>query len=111
MGKKCAKDGKRGKAYKGRAIDHMHELQAGGADRCCSNLRAVESGFNGELGSQTSKMLAGLKNREIITKATAEDCESDDECSDEGKKNVAIPPPAGSEPCKKKDDKPLSCKC
>lgn len=111
VGKKCSKNGKRGRAYKGRAIDHMHELQAGGPDRCCSNLKAVEKVFNGELGTQTAKMLKTFKNKEVITKAMALNCESDDECSDEGKKNVAIPPPAGSEACKKKDDKPLSCKC
>ncbi|MGD0123970.1 MAG: RHS repeat-associated core domain-containing protein [Terriglobia bacterium] len=113
QGKKCAdSSGKRGRAYKGRAIDHMHEIQAGGPDRCCSNLRAVEKVFNAELGQQTKKMLAKLKYKELITKATAINCESDEPCSEEGKENVAIPPPAGpNAPCEKKDDKPLSCKC
>jgi hypothetical protein len=72
----------------------------------------VEKVFNAELGQQTKKMLAKLKYKELITKATAINCESDEPCSEEGKENVAIPPPAGpNAPCEKKDDKPLSCKC
>jgi RHS repeat-associated protein len=112
-GKKCADQaGKRGRSYKGRAIDHMHEIQAGGADRCCANLRAVEEGFNGELGQQTKKMLAKLADQEVITKVVAPTCKSKEPCSEEGKRNVAIPPPAGpNAACDQNDDKPLTCIC
>lgn len=104
-GKKCGG----GNTPKGRQIDHLHEVQAGGPDRCCYNYRAVEAKFNNQLGKQTKKMLKSIKPNQLIGKVQTSGCESDKPCSEEGKKNVAIPPPGVDNKCDKKDDRQLVC--
>jgi RHS repeat-associated protein len=106
MGKKCGF----GKPGFGRAIDHMHELQAGGADRCCNNLRAVGKNYNNDLGKQTKQMLKKVMKGKVIPKITVKGCDEAGQCTDEEMNRVAKPPPING-PCKKKDDKALSCKC
>lgn len=103
-GKKCGY----GSAGVGRAVDHFHELQAGGPDRCCRNLRAVEEGFNNELGRAMTKTLKGIDYGKTIGKISMSGCTGKGECSEEGKKNVAKPPP-DADACE--DDKPLNCTC
>jgi RHS repeat-associated protein len=101
--KRCGK----GKIPRGRAIDHMHELQAGGPDRCCANLRAVPKKYNGELGSQTRKMLKGIGLDKTIGPISTKGCNGGP-CSKEDMNKLATPPPTTSVPCK---DPPLDDNC
>jgi RHS repeat-associated protein len=105
-GKKCGK----GKPGRGRQIDHMHELQAGGSDRCCNNLRAVPKNFNNELGRQTKQMLGKVDAGDVIPKVTLEGCDSKEPCTEEEMNRLAKPPPVNGD-CDPKDDKHLSCDC
>ena len=101
--KRCGK----GKIPRGRAIDHMHELQAGGADRCCANLRAVPKKYNGELGSQTRKMLKGTGLDKTIGPISTKGCNGGP-CSKEDMNKLATPPPNTSVKC---TDPPLDDNC
>ena len=47
-------------------VDHLHDLQAGGADKCCKNLVAIPKEINNCLGSVVRRML-----REVGTRCNA----------------------------------------
>jgi RHS repeat-associated protein len=101
--KRCGK----GKIPRGRAIDHMHELQAGGADKCCANLRAVPKKYNGELGKQTKKMLKGIGLDKTIGKISMKGCNGGP-CSKAEMDKLATPPPDTSVAC---TEPPLDDSC
>jgi RHS repeat-associated protein len=101
--KRCGK----GKIPRGRAIDHMHELQAGGPDRCCANLRAVPKKYNGELGKQTRKMLKGIGLDKTIGRISTTGCMGGP-CSQADMDKLAQAPPDTTVQC---TEPPLDDNC
>jgi hypothetical protein len=101
--KRCGK----GKIPRGRQIDHMHELQAGGPDRCCANLRAVPAKFNNALGKQVKSMLKGLAPGDVIGKISMKGCNGGP-CSKAEMDKLATPPPDTSAKC---TEPPLDDNC
>src|SRR5439155_9437832 len=92
----------------GYAVDHFYELQAGGADRCCNNLRLVEGEFNGQLGNQVQDMMNHLDVGKVLGKIATKGCTSRGQCSEQGKKDVAKEPGVMDD-CPEDEDVPLSC--
>jgi uncharacterized protein RhaS with RHS repeats len=105
---KCG--GGSGSAGVGRQIDHMHELQAAGYDRCCNNLRSVEETYNNELGKVfQNETLLGLNPGQWIGKIKCNTCNTKGKCSKAGQRKVATPPPKANQKCSKEDSKPIRC--
>ena len=96
------------KIGRGRQIDHMHELQAGGADRCCKNLRAIPKKFNNQLGKQVKKMLKGLAEGETIKKISTKGCRSKEPCKPEDSARLAQAPKVQEAKC---TEPPLDDNC
>jgi RHS repeat-associated protein len=86
--KKCGGD-ERPSGYQ---VDHFYELQAGGADHCCNNLRLVEGTFNNDLGHQVTKMMKGVNVGTVLSKIATKGCTTRGQCSEQGKKDVAKEP-------------------
>jgi RHS repeat-associated protein len=93
--KRCGKN----KIGRGRQIDHMHELQAGGPDRCCKNLRAIPKKFNNQLGKQVKKMLKDVGKGKTIMKITKVGCNSDEPCKPEDMAKLAQAPKTQEAQC------------
>lgn len=49
-----------GNPPEGHQVDHVLELQLGGADYCCSNLAAIPGPVNGSFGSQIKNLIAKI---------------------------------------------------
>ena len=90
----------------GYQVDHFYELQAGGADRCCNNLRLVEGTFNNDLGHQVTKMMKDLDVGKVLGKISTKGCHSRGQCSEQGKKDVAKQPGVMDE-CPAAEDVPV----
>jgi RHS repeat-associated protein len=102
--KRCGKN----KIGRGRQIDHMHELQSGGPDRCCKNLRAIPKKFNNQLGKQVKKMLKGVGKGKTIMKITKVGCNSDEPCKPEDMAKLSQAPKTQEAQC---TEPPLNENC
>jgi hypothetical protein len=77
----------------------MHELQAGGPDRCCKNLRAIPKKFNNQLGKQVKKMLKDVGKGKTIMKIAKVGCNSDEPCKPEDMAKLAQAPKTQEAQC------------
>jgi hypothetical protein len=50
----------------GNQVDHVLELQLGGADSCCGNLLAIPATVNQSFGSQIKNLIAGLAEGAMV---------------------------------------------
>jgi RHS repeat-associated protein len=96
------------------AIDHLHDLQASGYDRCCENHRAIGKNFNNDLNVQVNEMfnsnIPKINVGDIIPgKIATTGCMTKGPCSKAGQRQVARKPPGPAKPCPPKYQKPLNC--
>ena len=102
--RRCGKN----KIGRGRQIDHLHELQAGGPDRCCKNLRAIPKKFNNQLGKQVKKMLKGVGPGKTIMHISKTGCNSKEPCHPDDMAKLAQAPATQEANC---SDPPLTDNC
>lgn len=108
--KRCGRGTYSGQTH---AIDHFHDLQMSGFDRCCENHRAIGKNFNNDLNVQINEMfnsnIPKIKVGDVIGKIATTGCLTKGPCSEAGKRQVARKPPGPATPCPPEDQKPLNC--
>lgn len=57
-----------GNPPKGHQVDHVLELQLGGADSCCGNLAAISGSVNGSFGSQIKNLISKINVNDCVPK-------------------------------------------
>jgi RHS repeat-associated protein len=75
-----------GTVPKGWQVDHIQELQVGGADKCCKNLMAIPQRPNGSCGSQIYHQLKDYGGVVVGCEIAKPGCKSADQCKSDGTK-------------------------
>ena len=72
-----------GNPSSGNQVDHMLELQLGGADYCCDNMMAIPASVNQSFGSQIKNLISGLGEGAVVPKFAfaPPGCDQADKCT------------------------------